>query len=125
MEDYKVKYLDQITTFNPVKKELKGLPGLGKFLYWRSKRQQPRRPFDILFKRFIANDAVSKEVKKEELFGYPSIVSLVTIFTGILILIANGYDVYASSQTPFVSDYWFNIWVCFGLLAISSLPKSR
>ena len=32
MEDYKVKYLDQITTFNPVKKELKGLPGLGKFL---------------------------------------------------------------------------------------------
>ena len=36
MEDYnlvyKVKYLDQITTLNPVKKELKGLPGLGKFL---------------------------------------------------------------------------------------------
>ena len=24
-------YLDQIATFNPVKKELKGLPGLGKF----------------------------------------------------------------------------------------------
>ena len=31
MDDYKVKYLDQIATFNPVEKELKGLPGLGKF----------------------------------------------------------------------------------------------
>ena len=34
MDDYKVKYLDQIATLNPVKKELKGLPGLGKFAQW-------------------------------------------------------------------------------------------
>ena len=59
MDDYKVKYLDQIATFNPVKKELKGLPGLGL--------------------------PVPKEVQKVKLFGYPSIVSLLTIFTGICI----------------------------------------
>ena len=31
MENYKVKYLHQVTALNPMKKELKGLPGLGKF----------------------------------------------------------------------------------------------
>ena len=31
MENYKEKYLDQIRALNPMKKELKGLPGLGKF----------------------------------------------------------------------------------------------
>ena len=32
------------------------------------------------------------EVKKVQLFAYPSMVSLVTIFIGILILLAYGYD---------------------------------
>ena len=66
MDDYKVKYLDQIATFNPVKKELKGLPGLGL--------------------------PVPKEVQKVKLFGYPSIASLLTIFTGICILLFHAYD---------------------------------
>ena len=66
MDDYKVKYLDQIATFNPVKKELKGLPGLGL--------------------------PVPKEVQKVKLFGYPSIASLLTIFTGICILLLHSYD---------------------------------
>ena len=67
----------------------------------------------ITIKRFSANDAVSTEVKKVQLFGYPSMVSLVTIFIGILILLAS-----ILQFDDLVFCFLFNVYVCFPCVMI-------
>ena len=72
MNDYHkiVKYLEQIAAKNLAKKGLKELPGrLGN----------------------KATNEVAEDGKKVESFGYPSIVSLLAIFTGISTMLFFGY----------------------------------
>ena len=107
MNDYHkiVKYLEQIAAKNLAKKGLKEIPGrLGN----------------------KATNEVAEDGKKVESFGYPSIVSLLTIFTGISTMLFYGYymeQLYVQDNNSILLLYCLSL--IFFILCLLKSPSTR
>ena len=106
MNDYHeiVKYLKQIAANNLANKGLKELPGLGK----------------------KATNKVAEDERKIKSFGYPSIMSLLAIFTGISTMLFFGYYM----VQRYVQDYnvillLYCLSLIFFILCLLKSPSTR
>ena len=106
MNDYHeiVKYRKQIAANNLANKGLKELPGLGK----------------------KTTNKVAEDERKLKSFGYPSIVSLLTIFTGISTMLFYGYymeQLYVQDNNSILLLYCLSL--IFFILCLLKSPSTR